>query len=253
MKVRGLIPKAKSASIQRSLARAFTLIELLLAMVLVGLVLAAVSSVFFGAFGLRQRTQALVDDGLPIQRALEVIRRDLAGLVQPGGVLSSNLITDASSLSSVSGQRVSPPLYTGTGAIRDFAPWADIQCVTYYLRPPTNRVANSGLDLVRMLNRNLLPVNTDIPEEQWLMTGVERMEFSYYDGTQWKLTWNSTNDLTLLPKAVKVEIQLAPPVEVAASGIRRNTGRQAHPKIQLISPVILTAVTNQNSTAGGMP
>ena len=253
MNLQRFIPNAKPTSIQRSSACAFTLIELLLAMVLVGLVLAAVSSVFFGAFGLRQRTQALVDNGLPVQHAIEVIRRDLAGLVQPGGVLRSNLITDSSSLSAVSGQRVSPPLYTGSGTINDFAPWSDVQCVTYYLRPPTNRLANSGFDLYRMLNRNLLPLNTDIPEEQWLMTGVDRMEFSYYDGTQWKLTWNSTNDLTLLPKAVKVQIQLAPPVEVAASGIRRNTSRQAHPKIELISPVILTAVTNQNSTAGGMP
>ena len=253
MNFQRFMPKAKSASIQRSFVRAFTLIELLRARVLVGLVLAAVSSVFFGAFGLRQRTQALVDEGLPIQHALDVIRRDLAGLVQPGGIMTSNLITDASSLTAVSGQRVSPPLYTGTGTINDFAPWADIQCVTYYLRPPTNRVANGGFDLFRMLNRNLLPVNTDMPEEQWLMTGVERMEFSYYDGTQWKLTWNSTNDATVLPKAVKVDIQLAPPVEVAASGVRRNTSRQAHPKIELISPVILTAVTNQNSTAGGQP
>ncbi len=253
MMIRRHIPHTTPAGTASTSVYGFTLIELLLAMVLVGLVLAAVAGVFFGAFGLRQRTQALVDDGLPIQHALEVIRRDLNGLVQPGGVFSSNLLTDAASLTAVSGQRVSPPLYTATGNINDFAPWGDIQCITYYLRPPTNRVGGGGLDLFRMINRNLMPVNTDIPEEQWLMTGVERMEFSYYDGTQWKLTWNSTNDLTLLPKAIKVSMQLAPPVEIAASGIRRNTSRQSHPKIELIAPIILTAVTNQNSTAGGQP
>lgn len=234
--------------------RAFTLIELLLAIVIVSLVLAAIMNVFFGAFGLRNRTVALVEGGLPIQHTLEIIRHDLSSLVQPGGVLSSNLLTDASSsLGQVSGQQVGPSWYVGNGMATDYAPWGDIQRITYYLRPPTNQLNNAGLDLCRMVSRNLLPLNNDIPEEQRLMGGVDRVEFTYYDGNQWKTSWNSTNDVTLLPKAVKVEIQLTLKQELTPSGIRRNNGRQSRPVVQLIAPLGLTLVTNQNATSGGQP
>lgn len=236
---------------------AFTLIELLLAMVLVGLVLAAIMGVFYGAFRLRAQTVALVEQGLPVQRALSILRQDLAGMVLPGGILSSNLLTDdSSSLAAVRGQRVSPPLFTSNGLSTDLEPWADIQCVTYYLRPPTNQFGVNGLDLFRMVNRNLLPLNTDIPREEWMMSGVERVTFSYYDGTQWKTSWNSTNDVTTLPTAIKVEIQLAPALEVAANGVRKTSGRQVRPVIELISPIFLTPVTNtsvSSSTVGGQP
>ena len=232
----------------------FTLIELLLAIVIVSLVLAAIMNVFFGAFGLRERTVALVESGLPIQHTLEVIRQDLSGLVQPGGVLSSNLVTDAStSLGQVTGQQVGPFWYVGNGIATDYAPWGDIQRIAYYLRPPTNQFSSTGLDLYRMVSRNLLPLNNDIPEEQRLMGGVDRVEFSYYDGNQWKTSWNSTNDITLLPKAVKVEIQLSLKQELTPSGIRRSSGRQSRPVVQLIAPLVLSLVTNQNSTSGGQP
>lgn len=234
--------------------RAFTLIELLLAIVIVSLVLAAIMNVFFGAFGLRERTVALVEGGLPIQHTLEVMRQDLGALVQPGGVLSSNLLTDAStSLGQVFGQQVGPSWYVGNGIATDYAPWGDIQRITYYLRPPTNQLNSAGLDLFRMVSRNLLPLNNDIPEEQRLMGGVDRVDFTYYDGNQWKTSWNSTNDATLLPKAVKVDIQLTLKQELTPSGIRRNSGRQSRPVVQLIAPLVLTLVTNQNSTSGGQP
>ncbi len=245
--------RSRSRTIILQGGRGFTLIELLLAIVLVSLVMAAITSVFFGAFRLRERTVSLVEGGLPIQHALDVIRHDLSGLVQPGGILSSNLLTDTISLNQVSGKQVGPPWYIGNGIATDYAPWGDIQCVTYYLRPPTNQIGSAGMDLFRMVSRNLLPLNTDTPEEQRLMGGVERVEFTYYDGTQWKTTWNSTNDVTLLPKAIKVEIELSKKQELAPSGVRRTTGRQSRPVVQLISPVILTSVTNQSSTSGGQP
>lgn len=243
-------PKSICGFSWRASCGAFTLIELLLAIVLVALVMAAVTGVFYGSVRLRNRTTARTLDGLPLQQTVAQIRRDLAGLVQPGGIFSSNLITDSDSLTVVRGQVVSPPLFTNTGRISDFVPWGDIQCVRYYLRNPTNRTAAVGMDLFRVLNRNLLSATTETPEEQWLMSGVERVQFSFYDGTQWKNSWNSTNDLTLLPRAIKLEMVLAPSPEPGPL-TSRVAARQVHPVIQLVSPVVLTAVTNSTSTAGG--
>src|SRR5438132_197482 len=114
---------------------------------------------------------------------------------------------------------------------------------------PTDRGA-VGKDLVRTVARNLLPPTADEqPAQQWLMSGVQGMTFYYYDGTQWRDSWDSTTtDPTTgltnnLPKAIKVLIQLAAP----------ETGRalSAPAPVELVVPVVVQARTNRTQQAGG--
>ena len=77
--------------------RAFTLIELLLAMTIFALVLSAVTGVFYGAMRLRSRTTEAIEEALPVQRALAILRKDLAGIVLPRGTIQSNLVVAAGS------------------------------------------------------------------------------------------------------------------------------------------------------------
>ncbi len=226
--------------------RGFTLLEVLIAVVVFALVLAAMNAVFYGALRLRNKTTELVEAALPAQQAVAVIKRDLANLVLPGGTLSGAFET-TSITNSMAGQS-SPNFYTATGLIDQTTPWAEIQRVSYVLVNSTNGAA--GRDLIRAASRNLLPVITeDPPAQQWLMSGVQGLRFYFYDGTQWRDSWDSTTtDLTTgrtntLPQAIKVQIQR----------VSEGPGRAASldAPIELVVPVVVQGRTNQTQQAGG--
>ena len=63
---------------------AFTLIEVLLAVAISAVVLAAINTVFFGALHLRMTTSRSLDASLPLEQALTLLRRDLQGAMPPG-------------------------------------------------------------------------------------------------------------------------------------------------------------------------
>ena len=65
--------------------RGFTLLELLLATAVAAVVLLAINTVFFGALRLHNTTHEKIDTDLVLQRALGIVRRDLAGLMLPTG------------------------------------------------------------------------------------------------------------------------------------------------------------------------
>ena len=231
---------------------AFTLIELLLAIVIFALVLAAVNAVFFGAMRLRQKTADSAAKAMPVELASATLRRDLSGIVMPGGTYAG-ILDSAATIQGINGQEVGTEIYTTSGVFRDRSPWADIQKVAYVLRDATNRTASAGRDLVRVVKRNLGPVSEEQADEQRLMTGVGRLDLSFYDGTTWRTSWNSTNDATTLPKAIKVEIAMAP--EPFAPGVRQGPA-QAVRSIQMIVPVMVASMTNSTgstSTTGGAP
>src|SRR5213593_2381412 len=148
----------------------FTLIEVLIAVAIFAIVLAAINTVFYSALRLRNRSAAAFDEALPVQQAVAIIKRDLANLVVPGGTLSGALQT-TSVTNAVAGQS-SPNFYTSTGFIDETSPWAEVQRVADALVASTNRFA--GRDLIRAVTRNLLPASVDAqPNEQWLMSGVQ--------------------------------------------------------------------------------
>src|SRR5437899_9614128 len=67
--------------------RAFTLLELLLAVLVFSIVLTAIHVVFFSALKLRARTTEAIERALPLQQTVAIIKRDLENIVPPGGAL----------------------------------------------------------------------------------------------------------------------------------------------------------------------
>jgi type II secretion system protein J len=212
---------------------AFTLIEVLLAIGIFAIVLAAINSVFFAGMRLRQKTTDMLEDSLPTDRAVTVLKRDLAGIVPPGvlaGVMSSD--------TSVPGimQQVALEIYTTTGIVTADAPWGDVQKVDYSLQFPANRTGRPGQDLVRSVTRNLLASDTETPVSESLLSGVQTLKFSYYDGTNWNDTWSST--LSNIPVAIRVSIDFATTAADAGSKV----------PIQMTVPVVIQTFTNSTST-----
>jgi len=203
---------------QSNLRRAFTLLELLLAISIMSIVLAAIHGIFFTAIHLRNATINSLEASLPIEEALEVMQRDLANIVaSTNGVLIGPLQT--TSPTNALADQIGPDFYTSGGEMDGMVPWGNIEKIDYLLSTPTNGVRGPGRDLIRAVTRNLLPITQPPqPDEQHaILSGVRTLKFLYYDGTQWDPDWDTTQQ-TNLPLAIKVQIQMAAARGVAASG-----------------------------------
>lgn len=222
--------------------RAFTLIEVLLAVGIFAIVLFAINTVFFSALKLERATSRAVDERLPLNQALAILRSDLQGAVQP--MTNSYLLPrdfksgGRSSFGSAAG--ASLEFYTTTGVINDDVAWGDLQKVSYELVESPDRANAKGQDLVRIITRNVLASSTVEEDEQLLVSGVESIEFLCYNGTDWRSTWDSSAGDTGLPQAVRVRVQLAP----------ENPGvKLSREPLELLVPIVTQALTNQ--LAGG--
>jgi general secretion pathway protein J len=214
----------------------FTLVEVILAMAICAIVLVAINAVFATAVRLRDRTSAGVDEMLPIDRTLEVVRRDLKGTVGPRGYLAGDFKCGAQAMGTsmgLSGEAGGAGLdfVTATGQISDRSPWGDLQEVVYELKAPTDK-NQTGMDLVRCVNPNLLATATQAADIQPLMSHVETADFDCYDGSQWRNTWDTSSGDTNLPVAVRIRIRLV-----------ANPGEDASRKAPLEIMVPLTTVT----------
>jgi prepilin-type N-terminal cleavage/methylation domain-containing protein len=229
---------------QMNSARGFTLIEVLLAVAVFAIVLGAINSVFFGALRLRNKTTETLEAAVPLEQALNTIQRDLEGMMLPGGRFAGTFSTSVEGMSNnvaFIGERLTPDIFTTSGSVSDSARWADAQKVAYFLALPTNSAratVSEGKDLVRQVTANLLPVNVEEPEVQWLMSGVQDMALQYYDGLVWSETWTYTN----LPTAIKVQLTLAADY---------TSSTKAPAPIELIVPVLVQVSTNSTENGGG--
>ena len=220
-------------------ATAFTLVEVILAMAICAIVLVAINAVFATAVRLRDRTSSGIDENLPVERTIEVLRHDLQGAVGPRGFLAGDFKCGSQAVGAsmgLSGEAGGAGLdfVTTTGVISDTQPWGDLQEVLYELKAPTDR-NQQGMDLVRCVNRNLLALTTPTPDIQSLLSHVDTIDFDCYDGSQWRNTWDTSAGDTNLPTAVRIRIHL-----IAGSG--EDASKKA--PLELLVPLMTLTRTN---------
>jgi type II secretion system protein J len=179
---------------------AFTLIEVLIAIAVFAIILAAIHSIFYSALRLRNRTLAAVDEAAPLDHAFAVMRKDLANIVPPHG---TNYTLQTTVLSQPQFGQVTPDIYTSVGELDGLSPFGDIEKVSYGLVAG----ANGSRDLVRLVTRNLHSTTTEIPDPQWLLGNVSSVAFHYFDGAQWAESWDTTTQSNL-PTAIKVDLDV---------------------------------------------
>jgi len=191
---------------------AFTLIELLLALSIMSMILAAMSGVLFIAFRAQSGMTSSLEQSMPVEQALITIQRDLANIVCNNASNNIMLIGCFQSVNqtNVLNDQIGPDFYTTGGEPDGMVPWGDIEKIDYLLSTSTNRSV-PGRDLVRAVTRDLLPVNnmlTQPDQKRVLLSGVSSVFFEYYDGTSWDPNWDSTQQ-TNLPYGIRMTIQMA--------------------------------------------
>ena len=195
-----------------TLPGAFTLIELLLAISIMSLVLAAMSGVLYLAFRLQSGVTDTLEQCMPVEQALTSIQRDLANIVCNNSSNNIMLIGAFQTINqtNVLPMQVGPDFYTTGGQPDGLVPWGDVEKIDYLLVPSANRQLR-GSDLVRAVTRNLLPVNggPTIPDYKTvILSGVQNVSFMYYDGLSWDQNWDSTLQ-TNLPYGIRMDIRMA--------------------------------------------
>jgi prepilin-type N-terminal cleavage/methylation domain-containing protein len=216
-------------------AGAFTLIELMLAISIMAIILLAINSVFFTALHLRNTAVDSLEATLPVEQALGVIQHDIANLVgstNTNGIFFGPL-QSINSTNTLPNQ-VGPDFYTSVGELDGMTPWSCGQKVDYLLAVSTNGNRGPGMDLIRAVTHNLLPLAqpTQPDEQHAILSGVQSMTFLYYDGTQWDQNWD-TMQQTNLPFAIKVQIRMA-----------TVRGVPAQQPLELVVPVDVLLTTN---------
>ncbi len=222
----------------------FTLLELLIGIVVGSVVLIVIQTSYFGALRLHQTTHARIEQDRRVQRAVGILRRDLAGLMLPGSetALAQGLQTSpfSGSMADAIGERVTPDLSTNSGRIDGWTPFADQQRVAYFLVP--SATGGAGRDLIRAVTRNLLPVQEVLPEEEMVLGGVESAGLAYFDGLAWTDTWDSMATETL-PGALRFSFALA----AEAGGAPAGT-------YEVVVPVLVkTTATLAQEEEGALP
>ncbi len=209
-------------------ASGFTLIEVILAVGIFAIVMVAINTAFFAALRLRQRSSDSLEQSLPLDHALSLLRADLLNALPPGGVLAGDFRSGSSgtggggtSSKSSAAKNASASrglgtaqyggldFFASTGTLNDDSPWADIQEVNYQLQEPADRLHSYGRDLVRTVTRNLLATSTQAADVQRLVGNIESLDCFYYDGSQWRDSWDTSAGDTGLPQAVRVRIRVA--------------------------------------------
>ena len=216
----------------------------MLALVVSSIVLAGIGGVFYSAIRLRDRTAAMLDESIPLHQALVFLRRDLQNALPPGGTYALAGDFKSEQLGGGIGQNFRLQFFTSTGIINDNpnTAWGEIQEVSYELRDPLSRTGGTGRELIRSVTRNLLATAIPEPEEQFLLGNVQSLEFSCYDGYDWRESWDSSLSNTNLPSAIRVRIQV---------GTDRNPDNRSQQPFEMIVPLVTQSRTNQTQTTGG--
>jgi type II secretion system protein J len=198
-----------SALLHSSRRRAFTLIEMLLAVFMASILLAALYALFGRAVHLREQAAAHERDSRLRAHALAVLRNDLMNARVSGGVMAATL--DGETTSTLSTFPGYLHFTTTTGRDDPDNQYGDTQEVEYYIDTDPNTGSSTSGQLVRMVYRVVLAETRTISSEDRLLPGVTSMTLSFYDGTEWNDTWQVTDDAPDLPVAVRVTLNLEAP------------------------------------------
>jgi type II secretion system protein J len=184
--------------------RAFTLLELLIAMTMMSIIAVSLYTSMSIGFKARESAESRVEKGRTAEIAIELIRGMLTSAMIPNGILAGEFEGedeedeygyDADTL----------VFYTADYNPAEDELACDIEKVELGM---SVREDTEERVIIRKITTNLLSPKTLDPEEEVLCGGVRSWNLRYYDGSDWVDEWNSTDNDNSLPEGVEITIVL---------------------------------------------
>jgi type II secretion system protein J len=205
---------------------AFTLLELLVAMVMVAFIAGGLYASIQITFRAQKRAEAAIDPSRTAQLALEAIGQDLTNSISPDAQLAGNF--EGTTGSDDRGHEADDiNFFSTTDSPQHQDANGEIKNIEITVITPVNSTDHV---LVRRVNRNLLSVNdTATPDPEFICGHVDSFTVQYFDGTDWTPTWDSTVEDNTLPVAIQVTLSIDQPDTAAAGGVQTYSYTRVYP------------------------
>jgi type II secretion system protein J len=191
----------------------FTLLELLVAMVLMVVVASCLYTALYTGFRAHRSALQAVEPTLQALNAIELLKEDILGVLPPGdsnSLAGAFIGEDSGGTKGVDADSLE--FYTTHVYAGDDSVSGGIGKIELLLEEEDaeDRQRNyTTYKLVRDVTTNLLARREPEPVEQVLCRDVVSLNLRYYDGENWVDEWDSSEDSNSLPLAVEVDIEIA--------------------------------------------
>ena len=186
--------------------KAFTLLELLVAMTLMVVVAACLYSSLYTGFRAKRSAGSAVEPGIAAANAIEILKQDISGALPPSGILAGSFL----GMDSRDGQGSNSDsmiFYTTHFHTADDKPYGGIAMIELALVEDSDS-ENDNYRLIRYVTTNLLSPRALEADEQVLCRNVRSLNIRYFDGFSWLDEWDSTAYEDVLPQAVEIDLQV---------------------------------------------
>ncbi len=204
----------------RGSTRAFTLLELLVAISLMALIAGSLYSSLYIATKAHRSATTAVEPARTAALTLEFLRQDFDAALPPTGILAG-AFEGTAGVGAGGSDALEFYSCANVPGERDTA--SDIRKVELSVE------LVKGDDhpvLMRRLTANLLASNAPVLREQVLCRRVKSLKFTYFDGSVWQETWDSTGQGNVLPVAVQATLEFL--VETQPADGAERTYRVSH-------------------------
>ncbi|MHC4994097.1 MAG: type II secretion system protein GspJ [Planctomycetota bacterium] len=237
----------ETGSIALARRRGFTLLEMLVAVAIVGVMGLTMYSSLRIAFNAQESAQWTVNPVRNADAAMKFLRQDLTMALPSGGKLVGEFVgSDEGDVEIASdggdglvfytvsavvdamyedGESDSPRVMgaVGPGGLVDdevetSAVGVDVQKVEYALMNDEDSNVDDVFMLVRRVYGNLLTDVETVPVESVVCSDVIYFNLRYYDGTDWLDDWDSETQEGALPEAVEITLDVAREIELEGIG-----------------------------------
>lgn len=191
--------------------RAFTLLELLVAMTLMVVTASCLYTALYTGFRAKRSAQFAVEPTALAINAIELIKQDTYGVLPATGTLAGAFLgtdsRDSMGKDTDSLEFYTTHIYSGSDEV--VGGLGKIELLLDEDDDEELEEDPEGYRLVRKVTTNLLSPSTVEYEEQVLCRNVQSLNLRYYgeeDG--WVDEWDSTEDANSLPVAIEIDIQV---------------------------------------------
>ena len=181
----------------------FTLLEMLVALALMGILATGLYTSLYIGFNARERAEASIGPVRSAALVMELLRGDIVSALPPTGVLAGGFLGQDDKGADGLADADTLVFYSTIEDAGRAAP--GIRKIEFALA--TNEHGEDGI-LIRSVTTNLLAPSTPEPAREVLCRNVRSLNIRYFDGTDWLDSWDSGAQDNALPLAIEVQVRI---------------------------------------------